>query len=88
METILEYWPVVTALIGLAVWGIRLESLAKMNKRDNEHLTDRVDRMDSDIKVALGKIDGRLELIATSLERVIWRIPRGGDNGPNDKGDI
>lgn len=83
MEMLLQYWPIIGAIIGLVVWGVRLESLANMNKKETEHINLRIDRLDSDIKVALSKIDGRLETIATSLERVIWRIPRDAKDDRN-----
>ena len=75
-EALLAIWPILIPFIMAGVWALRLEGLVKMTISNMLHLQDRVDRQESDIKAQLAKIDGRLESIVTSLERVIWRIPR------------
>lgn len=80
MEALLAVWPVIVVLGGVAVWALRLESLVRINKNNLDHLEKRVARQESDIKAQLAKIDNRLENIATSLERVIWRVPRARDD--------
>ena len=86
MELFLQNWgliaPLISVFAGLIVWGIRLEGLVKLNKQENSHLADRLDRQETEIKDKLGKIDARLEIIASSLERVIWRLPRS--EGPTE----
>lgn len=79
-ELLMAWWPVIGAALGFVftviVWGIRLEGLVKMNRNDMKHLEDRQDRQDNDIKIGFAKLDARLEAMNSSLEKVIWRIPR------------
>lgn len=76
LNDFLELWPVVPFFVGIIAWALRLESMSRMNKQSIEYLSDRIDRQENDIKERLGKIDARLELIASSLEKVIWRFAR------------
>lgn len=81
--TILEWWPVIasaaTVIGGLIVWGIRLEGLSKMNKKEIEHTNDRIDQINNSLDKRLTVIDTRLETIGSTLERIIWRLPARND---------
>ena len=75
MFNITDYWPIAVGVVAVITWGIRLESLAQMNKREIEHTNDRVDGIHDDIRMSMGKLDARLTIIQTTLERIIWKLP-------------
>jgi len=79
LSELTQYWPLFTGLIGLAVWGLRLESLARMNAKEIEHTNDRVDKVHDDVRVTMAKLDVRLDKINDTLERIIWRLPANKD---------
>ncbi len=82
LELTIALIPVATVVLGVVIYAIRIEGHVKMLHQRDEHLEGRIDRQDSEIRERLGKIDARLESIANTLERVIWRIPK--DNDRND----
>lgn len=76
---ILDWWPVVATivayLVGLLVWGLRLEGIAKMNKQAIEHTNDRVDQIHNNIDKRLTLVDSSLKSIDSKLERIVWSMP-------------
>lgn len=79
-ELILDWWPIAAFAIsyfaGIVVWGLRLESLVKMNQRETEHLEKRLDIVSDDVKKSYEKIDARLIGMNATLEKIIFRLPR------------
>ena len=72
IEDVLKYWPLILAILGLIIWLVRLEGLAKQNTKDldrmqtqHESLSLRHESLDSkvveqlaQVREALARIEG------------------------------
>lgn len=66
MENVLQYWPIIFAAIGLAVWSIRLEGLVKQNTKDLEDTRVTNDRLFA-TKVEFGQVQVSIATVAGAV---------------------
>ncbi len=87
IELILGLAAIISFLGGIVIWGIRLEGLVKMNKKELDHTNDRIDQINNSLDKRLTVIDTRLEAIGSTLERIIWRLPSNGNDNDRNNGN-
>jgi hypothetical protein len=68
MEALESHWQVITGIIGLIVWLVRLEGKTLNNEKRIDHLDQQVNTMEgalvkelSDVKQSLARIEGYLQ---------------------------